>query len=251
MVENTKPSFPKALAEYLQQVKDLRWNETYEIVALMSLSDSLLSELNTCVEEFSTTHEGIDSDLYVFEEVADNGYEKNIDQIVESSYFVNNYTDHERVRAAELAKKCFHDIRTKMIHEKLFPGDKILYGSAILNPEKALFPLISHEIRDNGDLIIKASKDISLRELNEYAQHEIGLKNKPKKRKRSLGKMIRLLMIDEGVRANKDLIDRPYTYIEEIVCEKFFHKYGESITIEDAQKSLQRIKKIKKELSER
>jgi hypothetical protein len=173
-------------------------------------------------------------------------YIEAVDQVCKSEYFKKQFTKYELRRKKALMFTIISEVGMRSVVSK-FRSD--MDGIMIQNLPVE-YPLITHKVHKSANKIqMTFDPETPLDEVTKYAKHVLELKNKPKKRKLSLGKSFRLLMIDDEVQESKEHYRGKYDYIEQITKKLFLEKYNEELTLDDTQKSLQRIRKIRKQIN--
>jgi hypothetical protein len=236
--------FSKRIQGYLYTIKLKGRNEAYETLILMLLNDKLLLTFE------ETLDKALDNILIKDGKMSINTtpseeYIKTISDVCKSKYFRENFTKYEILKK----KKVMDKILSEAIVNIVLAEKAGIKYSIVENYSE--YSLIEHQYLKRGEKIkITFDKNISIDELTFYAKEILQLKNHPKKKKLSLGKNTRLLAIDDSIKAKKESIKEPYNYIEELTRKEYEKKYKDNISIENTLKSLQRIRKIRKEINE-
>ncbi len=254
----------KNLEHYIYLSKLYKRNEIYEVLCLMILNDSYLKALENLIVEhiknFRFDKKNINLVIKTTPE-----YIKAVNTVFNSSYFIKNFSKEEIERKKIIANNIMVEIISSLASLEIAKGCKKNIRGIKINYFKTMFPTINHKLYKENNIEkigLTFTSDTPLNELIDYLKM-IDIKNSPKKRKMSLGQSIRLLHIENNIRKNKEKYkNKKYkhigggkniecSYIEQLIARELYEVYGEEISEELISKSLQRIKKIKKEINQK
>jgi len=268
-----KPS--NYLAKYLYSLKISGKKEIYEVLILMMLNDDFLNSIEEIIRS-NLSKVRSENGVLKFEISSSKKYKDIINKICKSNYFKDNFSEYEIRRKRSIMEKILVEVSTQSILEKYLNNndyktlniipDKTLdksLGIKNFNPEatsvninfcEAMFPLINHKLiknkKEGNKIKLVFDEEENLDDIVKYLKSILGIKNKPKKKKMSLGQSFRILQVDSEIRANLDKYDKnDYEYIEQLITREMSNKYNENLSTESVSKSLQRIKKIRKEIN--
>lgn len=245
MVKGATNSLPlsKRIQRYTYAVKYFERSEVYETLLLMFLNNDLIIALDKIIDE-SMKNLLVIKDKLTIQFYPSKEYQIAVKDVCKSKYFKENFSKYEIRRREKIMENILMEIVTQVaLVEKLGI-------SRISVNNQSDYPLIKHKIIKKSNLVsLSFDQETSIKEIVSYCEKVLRMKNHPKKRKLSLGKGYRLMMIDDLIREKADKKSGSYTYIEELTKNEYNNKYGENLTIEDVQKSLHRIRKIKSEIN--
>lgn len=236
----------RSVAIYLKKLKDDNENESYELLMLMLLNNELRNFLIEQTESSINTIEMKEGNFTFRVPLESPEYEVLIKNITESLYFKKNFNKEVISRKIHLMRQ----ILTELSLVSVIPI--ILKGDVSVDFEGKRHPSITHkteEINNIKTYTLSFTDVASLDEITDYLKKVINLKNTPKKKKLSLGKAYRLLMIKNEITSDKKYLTRSHTYKEQLVANEFERIYGNKIDWETVKKNIQRIEKISKEIN--
>jgi hypothetical protein len=247
---------------WLFSIKENNNNELYETICLMILNDEFLYALEELIKN-NLKQINFKKKNINFNITSSLKYIESVDLVCRSKYFINNFSKDEIKRKEAIAKNAVVDIVLSLFTKRISKNSGIKLNRVAANFCHTKFPLISHKFYKKNNLK-KVSLDFPIstpiNEIIEYLEM-IEIKNHPQKRKLTLGKGIRLIMIEEKIKADiKKYANKKYTHIgqgesigydriEQLISREMFALYNENISEESVNKSLQRTKKIKKEIN--
>ena len=183
--------------------------------------------------KFSSSHEYIDA----------------ISSVCGSKYLIDNYSEPEIRRKKIIATNVITEIITSAVLNTLNTDVKILASTPTVT-----YPGITSEIVENensNQITLSFDSETPINDVVKYMKEMFGMKNKPKKKKLTLGRSYRILQSYEEIKSNEENYrDEQYEYIEQLVSREMKQKYGEDISTDTVTKSLQRIRKIQKDIND-
>lgn len=237
-----------ALQNYLFQMKVTDDNENYETLMLMLFNYKFIEAIHNCIyaatdlSSYKKTDKlkmsiDLPSDLHT-------NYLQAIKIVLNSKFIKENFSEYEIIRK----KYILENLLEELLFSIIFSNNNDMYIN--MSGWKTKYPTIRFEsIKEKNELQITFHKDTPISEIEDFLRERLRLKNKGVKRKKSLGKLFRIKNIHEKVRANKDKIDIPYSYLEEVTAKEYSKKFNNKITFEDVKKSLSRVNKIIKDIN--
>lgn len=254
----------KELTSYIYSTKEMKKNDVYETVCLMILNENFLKTLENVIiknkeeiiKRVKISKKNVNFNIRTTPE-----YIKAIDLICKTKYFINNFSKEEINRKKEIANNIIVEIIAPLIVMEFLKKYNINLSGSTINHYATKMPNIKHSVfNENGIEKINLTFPSSspLNEVIEYLKM-IDIKNYPKKKKLSLGQSIRLLLTEDKIRKNKKLYtEKIYKNIgrrvacdnlEQLISREMNDVYNENLSEELINKSLHRIKKIKKEIN--
>jgi hypothetical protein len=262
----------KNISSYLLSLRENNKNEVYETLLLMMLNDDFKNAIENLVEK-NIKNIKVNKGMVKIEMKVTSDYIKTIQFVCKSKYFKENFTKLEIKKKENIAlnlvpELTLHSFLTRNTNFKSVLNINIkdavnpslgykepLNKSSnlpLVNSHSVIFPLINHkEIGKNKDQIqLSFYKDEQLDEIIKYLKVVLGIKNKTKKKKLSLGQSFRMLQIENEIKNNPEQYQKQKNeYPEQIISREMKSRYKETASMEKVFKSLQRIKKIKKEIN--
>lgn len=237
----------KYLVQYLYALKMNEKNEVYETVLLMILNDAFLQSLNDLIENNLKKVKQVKGKVK-FEVHSSKEYEEAIDLVSKSKYFIENFSKSEIERKKVIAKNIIVEIALQSV---VYMFQKDIKVNA--NFCEVMFPAIEHKVLENSTVSriqMTFNEGTPLDDLVRYLKEVLEVKNIPKKKKMSLGQSFRMLQISNEIKDKTlNYTKQKYEYNEQIIAKEMFSRYKEKVSMEAVSKSLQRIKKIKREVN--
>lgn len=237
----------KYLVQYLYALKMNEKNEVYETVLLMMLNDTFLQSLNDLIENNLKKVKQVKGKVK-FEVHSSKEYEKAIDLVSKSKYFIENFSKPEIERKKVIAKNIIVEIALQSV---VYMFQKDIKVNA--NFCEVMYPAIEHKVLESSAvprIQITFNEGTPLDDLVRYLKEVLEVKNIPKKKKLSLGQSFRMLQISNEIKDKTlNYTKQKYEYNEQVIAKEMFSRYKEKVSMEAVSKSLQRIKKIKKEIN--
>lgn len=235
------------LVRYLRALKLNERNEVYETVLLMMLNDTFLKSLNDLIESNLKNTKQIKGKVRS-EISSSKEYRAAIDSVCKSKYFLENFTKSEIERKKVIAKNIIVEIALQSI---VYTFKKDIQISASFC--EVTYPTIEHKVLNIGavpKLQITFNEGTPLDDLVRYLKEVLEVKNTPKKKKMSLGQSFRMLQISNEIKYKTlDYTKQKHEYTEQVIAREMLNRYKEKVSMEAVAKSLQRVKKIKKEVN--
>jgi len=241
----------QALINYINSLKNLGKNEIYETLIICMLQDKFLDTLESLIQihiEKTKTKKNI---KYIAIESSTN-YDDAIKSICNSEYFIKNFSKEQIKRKKEIATNILFEIILPILLSRLKDGipENI---EATCNFQPAIFPTITHKRNINNgieNVQLTFQSDTPLNEIIKYLKEIVKIKNNTKKKKMSLWEGFIMLNIANDIKLNpKKYPKEPHVYTEQLISREMFKNYGKEISMEKVNKSLSRIKKIKKQIN--
>ncbi len=235
-----------SIASYAHSLKIAKKNEVYELLFLMLLNDTFRKELNQIIDINIKKIKEIGNRVEM-KICSSRDYEEAVNLVCCSKYFNNTFTKTEIERKRLLALNMLVEIVTQSTINSWLSNKKVIMTFPKIN-----FPTINHEMISTSTIPkIKLTFDIDtpLDDIVRYLKDFLEIKNKPRKKKLSLGQGFRILYLEAELR-NRASLDKyeKYEYFEQLIAREMKNRYKENISTDMISKSLQRIKKIKKDL---
>lgn len=238
------------IVSYLYSLKMNKKNEVYETLMLMILNDKFLKVFDSLIKN-NLEKIKVSKDKSSFNIQSSKELEAVVDLVLDSKYFVENFDKNEIIRKKEIIKNIIVEIVLSSYLSMLGSVEGVNYKVAV-NFFKVKYPGIVHKLLKNKDssrLQITFEEGTSLDELIRYLK-DLGIKNIPKKKKMSLGQSFRALYILDEIKSDPlKFSGEKYEYIEQLVAREMLSRYKEDLSVDAITKSLQRIKKIKKDIN--
>lgn len=237
----------KYLVQYLYVLKMSDKNEVYETVLLMMLNDNFLQSLNSLIENNLKKVKQVKGKIK-FEVHSSKEYEEAIDVLSKSKYFIENFSKSEIERKKVIAKNVIVEIAIQSVFYMFQKDIKVN-----VNFCEVMYPDIEHKVLEGNTvprIQITFNEGTPLDDLVKYLKEVLEVKNVPKKKKMSLGQSFRMLQILNEIKDKTlNYTKQKYEYNEQVIAREMFSRYKEKVSMEAVSKSLQRIKKIKKEVN--
>jgi hypothetical protein len=239
-----KAEFSAAAVDYLYGLKSRKRFEAYETVLLLLLNNKFRQVLENELQKYKKKAAQFSiSGLQEFEiDIETNeDYLRALKEAIESKYFTQTFKGEEFSRRITIANHFFVEI-VSSTYLQIISGKNIKVATKYF---KVNLPNISHLYNPKTkELSVTFHEDSHLNDVVEYLRM-IGVKNHKTRKKESLGQAVRMLQIDDSLHTDK----QSKGYIEFGVIREMEEKYGEKITFEQAQKALQRVKRIRKDMN--
>ncbi len=239
------------LVQYLSAVKRSEKNEVYETILLMMLNNDFVKALNKLVL-VNVKSIKQNKNILKFEVHSSKEYEEIVDLICESKYFLDNFNKTEIERKKVIAKNIIVEIALQSAVQSTdyFKNNDVKVNASFGG---VMYPNINHKLI--GGIIVPKiqltfNDETPLDDVIKYLKEVLKLKNIPKKKKLFLGQGFRILQISNEIKDKTlNYKKQKYEYNEQVIAREMFNRYKEKVSMEAVSKSLQRIKKIKKEVN--
>jgi len=242
-------NLPDYIKLYLYSLKKNKRYEVYETSILMVLNQRFLKALSSLVEGNLENVKKENKTGYLNFEIQSTNKEYNeaLELVCKSKYFEENMTDYEISRRKKIASLIAVEI-------VLQAGIKLLAGlNGMFSFKEIDTPTIDHKLSRNGHaskIRLEFDPNTPLNDIVIYLKGTLGITNKPKKKKLSLGEGLRVLQILKEIENNKgEQCGQKYEYKEQVIARRFFDCYGKKLSMPGVAKALQRINKVKKDIN--
>jgi hypothetical protein len=235
------------LGKYLYCLKKDERYEVYETLVLMILNDNLLVALERLIEDNFKSVKRVGNKLNMTI-TSSKKYEEAVDSVCRSKYFKESFSKEEIERRKIIALKVIIEIATKSGLDSILKDVQ-----TSINFCEVRFPSIEHKIlSENGIKKINLTfiEGTPINDITKYLKETLDVKNRPKKKKISLGQGLRLLEVNNEVRFDTDKYKKlKGEYIEQVISTEMNRRFGEKLTMEKVSKLLQRIKSTKRDMN--
>jgi hypothetical protein len=235
------------IEEYLGELKKNEMTEVYETTMLMLINKQYHSAINNLI--LDTIRKACKkNDLTTFHFESSEEYQDAVDSVCRSKYFEENFSRYEINRKKNIANNIvFELLPTAFL--RILKKDTNL----VVNPAMVKYPGINHKLikrKNSQEVALTFDKDTPINDVSNYMREILEMKNMPKKRKMSLGQGYKILQIYNGIKSSGEMDgNEKYEYNEQLISREMKRRFGETLSMEAVAKSLQRIKKIQKEIN--
>ncbi len=253
-IKTGSPKLSKGLSTYLLSLRKAGRYEVYETVLLMLLNDRFRNALDASIRDNIARFKPTKGITHI-EIKTSKEYESALDEVCKSAYFIKNFSYLEIKRRKTIASNIIVEIVYQCLPKILGKHYPTIADARLsVNFHDVIFPLISHNSFKDEELdmvSLSFPQDESLDNVVRYLKDIVGVKNRPKRKKVSLGEAFRVLEANEYVRNNRGLgKKRKGEYLEMLISREMKKRYGgKTLTMEAVSMHLRRIKKIKKEIN--
>ncbi|SRR6056297_1332068 len=244
---NKNDVIPEVVKSYLYGLKRGGRNEVYETLLLMLLNDEFVNHLNKIIDK-SLASKQKEKDKVVYKIYSSKEYEDIVNLICKSKYFLSNYKLHEIERKKIIAKNIISEIASKAVLD----STQSIAQTMFTHP-KTRFPTIEHKLITTSHtpkIQLTFDENTPLKDITKYLKNILEIKNTPRKSKMTLGRGFRILDIANKI--NDGIIEynpEKDHYKEIVIQRKLWEIYKEDVPIDAISKTLQRIKRIKKDIN--
>lgn len=242
----TDSKISKYLSSYLYLLKLSKRGEVYETLMLMMLHEGFIPTIEKIISNNLKSAKRKKGKIE-FEIRVPKEYEDFVDLICKSKYFVSNFSKEEIERRKTIGKNLIVEIISQ---SAIFVSTNEKVSFRFHNVR---FPTIDHKtvvVNKESKIQLTFSENTPLDDVVKYLKEILNIKNIPKKKKLSLGQSFRMLQIENELKnSTLQIKKQEHEYTEQIIAREMFSKWGEKISMEKVAKSLQRIKKIRKEIN--
>lgn len=241
----------KHLTQYLFALKRNEKNEVYETLLLMLLNDDFFKSLNDLINK-NVKSVKRNKKIVKFEVHSSKEYEEAVDLVCKSNYFKDNFTKAEIERRKVIAKNIIVEIALQSVLQSTdyFTKNDVKVNANFCN---VMYPAIDHKLISDSivpKIQLTFNDETPLDDIIKYLKEVLKLKNSPKKKKLFLGQGFRMLQIEDEIRNRSFVYEKQkHEYIEQVIAKEILNRYREKVSMEAVAKSLQRIKRIKKEIN--
>ena len=179
---------PKKLQYYLSIQREEN-PEVYETILTFLLIDEFRELITTSIilAEKTTLSKNKDGHIIAnYTVVAPSNYDEIIRNVLKNDYVKENYSSYEILRIKNILKNFPMDFAIRVIE---FDVPKFKEIPRKLSFQNMTFPTISYkDLSKKDSLQITFHKETSRKEVNNFIEQVLQLENKPRKRKKALGK---------------------------------------------------------------
>lgn len=251
------PKISQEFSYYIKNLKENKRSEVYETVLLMIFNKKLLKSIEALILD-STKSVKVSDKKFKFKIFSSNKeFSESLEEVCGSKYFKENFTAGEIERKKYIMSKIMLELSTYTIFKKYnIPNEFFIDkdGAMVaINSTELDHPLIDHSCVTNNGLkqfTLTFNEGATLNDITDYVKNTLKIGNRPLKKKLSLGKGYRLLLVEQNIKENiAKYSNEHYEYIEQLISREMLRIYNEKIGPDTIAKTIQRTKKIIEEIN--